>query len=184
MDKEKLRDSILDAAERVIQAKGLPETKTEDIAKEAKISKGCVFYHFASKKDILLGIVDRYERILYQLRDEIYEDLPVQSSRRLKAILLALVAHPNPMNGNIIVMLADKEIRQVINKLKAKLIRELLSDATDQKQATLTMMVFDGIWLSEIFEDKIYTRKMLIEIVNDLLSSLGITRDIEEFHLK
>ena len=177
MGKEKLRNSILDAAERVIQARGLPDTKTDDIAKEAGISKGCVFYHFASKQDLLLGIVNRYERILYDLRDRIYSDLPDQPSRKMKAMLLALVAHPNPMNGNIIAMLADKEIRQVINKLKAKLTREILSDAADAKQATLTMMVFDGLWLSEIFEDKIYTRKMANEIVTDLLASLGVTRD-------
>lgn len=183
MKAEKLRNAILDAAEKVIQAKGLPETKTEDIAKEAKISKGCVFYHFASKKDVLLGIVERYERVLYQLRDRIYDDLPEQPSRKLKAMLLALVTHPNPMNGNIIAMLADKEIRLVVNKLKAKLNREVLSDAADQKRVALTMLVFDGLWLSEIFEHKVYSRKMVTEIVDDLLTSWDVTRDSEEFVL-
>jgi|GEM_PF-1472739 Transcriptional regulator len=174
MEKEKLRDKILDAAEKVIRAKGLPDVTTEDIAKEAMISKGCVFYHFASKKDVLLGIVSRYERILDDMRDQIYMELPDQPSKKLKSIFLALVAHPNQMNGNIIAMLADKEIRLSINKLKAKLHREVVSDAADHKQAVLVMIVFDGLWLSEIFEEKIYTRKLAAEIVGDLLESLNI----------
>lgn len=183
MEKEKLRNRILDAAEKVIRAKGLPDTTTEDIAKEAMISKGCVFYHFVSKKDVLLGIVNRYERILYDLRDQIYRELPEQPSKKLKATFLALVTHSSPMNGNIIAMLSDKEIRLGINKLKAKLHREIMSNAPDPKQAALVMMVFDGLWITEIFEERIYTRKLAAEIVGDLLESLDIVYE-EESDLK
>ena len=53
------RTRILDAVERIVQAKGVPALTLEAAAREAGISKGGLLYHFASKEALLHGLVAR-----------------------------------------------------------------------------------------------------------------------------
>lgn len=50
------RRQILDAAKRCFIAKGLDATTMRDIAKEARLSLGGIYFHFASKSDIFRAI--------------------------------------------------------------------------------------------------------------------------------
>lgn len=179
MSKEHLRNAILDAAERAINAKGLSDTKMDDIAREAGISKGGVFYHFASKRLLLLAIIERYEQSLFALRDRYYNELPDQPFRKLKAMLLALGEHPNRKKNNsaaILALLADKDVRRAIGALKEKLSREILDDAPDPSRAALALIIHDGMWVSELFGTNIYPAAVTAAIMDDLLGSFEIAR--------
>lgn len=172
--KEETQSTILDAAERAINAKGIANTKISDIAKEAGVSKGGVFHHFPTKKSVILGIIDRYEKTLYSLRDEIHGELPEQPFRKLKATLLALIKHPNHSNNdtaNIITLLSDAELRHKIGRVKKNLFNDVMADAPDPKRAALAMIFYDGVWLSEMFDTKIYPDDLIPSIVAGLLSS-------------
>jgi AcrR family transcriptional regulator len=55
------RDRILGAAHRLCLAQGLAAVRMEEIASLAKVSKGTLYNHFASKEDLLLAmVVDRF----------------------------------------------------------------------------------------------------------------------------
>jgi AcrR family transcriptional regulator len=53
------RSQILDAAERLIRARGVAQLSVEAIAQEAEVSKGGFFHHFASKDELLVALLDR-----------------------------------------------------------------------------------------------------------------------------
>jgi AcrR family transcriptional regulator len=53
------RDRILDAAERLIRARGAGQLSVEAVAQEAEVSKGGFFHHFASKDELLVALLDR-----------------------------------------------------------------------------------------------------------------------------
>lgn len=53
------RDRILDAAERLIRARGIGQLSVEAVAKEAEVSKGGFFHHFASKDELLVALLER-----------------------------------------------------------------------------------------------------------------------------
>lgn len=177
MAKEKLRESILDAAQRVLAMKGLVNATMEDIAKEAGLSKGGVFYHFASKKELLLGIIERYESVLYEVRARIYNELPEQPSRKLKATFLALIEHPSRWNENaadILSMLSDNDMRSAISAVKKRLVEDVLIDAPDPHKAVLAMIISDGVWLSEMFDVTAYPARYVAEVMSGILASLEI----------
>lgn len=50
---------ILEAAARVFARKGYERATTREIADEADVSEGSIFYHFGSKRDLLLNIMDQ-----------------------------------------------------------------------------------------------------------------------------
>lgn len=58
--KTDLKEKILDVCERLFLQRGVSETGVADIAKEAKISKGTLYYHFNSKDDLVDAVADRY----------------------------------------------------------------------------------------------------------------------------
>jgi len=53
------REQILTAAMRLFSARGYENTAVDEIAREAGLSKGSIYWYFKSKLDILFSITDR-----------------------------------------------------------------------------------------------------------------------------
>ncbi len=64
---------IIDAAEKIFSAVGYANTKMEDVAKEAGISKGSVYFYFDTKENLYMAVTYRALQILnenlYRVRD-------------------------------------------------------------------------------------------------------------------
>ena len=56
---ERTRQQLLDAALRIIGHKGYTSATVDEIVKEAGVSKGVAYYHFKSKADLALAILDK-----------------------------------------------------------------------------------------------------------------------------
>lgn len=64
-DKEQdTRQRILEAAVEAFASRGFHDTKVSDIVDRSRTSKGAVYFHFPSKKDIFLGLVDEFAGLL------------------------------------------------------------------------------------------------------------------------
>lgn len=53
------RNRILDAAERVFGRHGVSRTSLEDIAREAGVTRGAIYWHFRDKSDLVTEMVNR-----------------------------------------------------------------------------------------------------------------------------
>lgn len=60
MPPDERRRHILDAAQKLFFAQGWDAVTVADILREAGISKGGFYHHFAAKEDLLSGIVQRF----------------------------------------------------------------------------------------------------------------------------
>src|SRR5499425_658390 len=56
--REKTRVDLLEAAERVIAAKGYHQTRIADIANEADVGLGTFYLHFKTKNEIFIELID------------------------------------------------------------------------------------------------------------------------------
>jgi AcrR family transcriptional regulator len=68
--REKTREDLIEAAERVISRKGLHQTRIADIAAEADVGLGTFYLHFKTKNEIFMELV---EQGAGQMRREIAE---------------------------------------------------------------------------------------------------------------
>lgn len=55
------KTKLLDAALKVVRAKGYSATRVEDLCAEAGVTKGSFFHHFKSKDDLILSAVAHWE---------------------------------------------------------------------------------------------------------------------------
>lgn len=53
------RDQILDAAERVFQRRGVSRTSLQEIAQEAGLTRGAIYWHFQNKADLFHAMMQR-----------------------------------------------------------------------------------------------------------------------------
>ncbi len=86
--KENTRYRILNAAINVFSQKGYHDTRVDEIVAAAETSKGGVYFHFPSKQDIFLGLVDEFADLLER---RISEAIAEEDSgiRRVDAALVA-----------------------------------------------------------------------------------------------
>src|SRR4026208_1923651 len=88
--KEAVRESILDATDRLLARFGYRKMTVEDIAVEAGIGKGTIYLHFNSKEELVLSHVDRLvDRLKNRLREIASSDEP--ASERVRSMLLTRV---------------------------------------------------------------------------------------------
>lgn len=66
--KDNVKELILDAAEKLLETKKISGISLAEIAREAGISKGTLYYHYKSKNEILTDLTDKY-------LDQQYSDL-------------------------------------------------------------------------------------------------------------
>lgn len=69
-EKERRKNEIIDAAERVFFSKGLANATMDDVAEEAELSKGTLYLYFKSKEDLYLAINYRGTLILKSMFEQ------------------------------------------------------------------------------------------------------------------
>jgi AcrR family transcriptional regulator len=87
------RDDLLDAALRVFARRGYRQAGVDEIAAEAGYSKGALYWHFSSKEELLLALVE--ERVDAPMRAKVAllesappeQDMSVEATREFARVL-------------------------------------------------------------------------------------------------
>lgn len=111
------REIILNVARELISEKGVKQTSLADVAREAEISKGTLFYHFPSKSLLIYEIVERHfeeltESMISRLSQLEKDYDPVE---KLQMVMQTLLYEDNLGRMNLYLiqeaMLEDLELR-------------------------------------------------------------------------
>lgn len=175
MARKSSKDAILDATERVIERHGLSATTIEAVAAEVGLSKGGLFYHFASKKELLVQLIERYQNHFYALRAEVYESLPDTPNRLIKATIIASLKHTanfSTNSGNVVALLDDMELRAKVSAIKSAVFKEITVGVRRPELAALAMLAADGLWVMDMFGGRDFTPEFQEKIVMELLRLL------------
>lgn len=145
------RDSIVDAAGRVVFRDGYAKATIDNIAAEAGMSKGGVFYYFKNKNEILACMVQRYEEVYNARRQEILETLPEGPGRLLRATVIASLEYNDQSreNHNHIGLYADEEFRKQLTELKKRTYAQLAQGCRHPEKLAMVMFVLDGMWMDK-----------------------------------
>lgn len=81
------REALLDAAEAVFFEKGVARASLEQIARQAGMTRGAVYWHFRNKADLFRALLERVRLPFQELVDEIGE--PGLDASPLETVRLA-----------------------------------------------------------------------------------------------
>jgi len=142
-----VRNGILDAAATALIRDGVEAFTISRVAKEAGLSVGGLRYHFASKQDLLEGLINHavsgFDEALERAGDApgartrayIAAALPGDGSGRLAAALVATVA-------------VDTGMLAVLRRHFDRWQSMLEGDGIDPATSTLIRLTMDGWWLA------------------------------------
>jgi AcrR family transcriptional regulator len=83
------RESLLDAAERLLVREGYAAISTRRVAAEAGLNHGLIHYYFGSMEELLVQVLERFTAILIDRQREMYaQDVPfIDKWRKAMAFL-------------------------------------------------------------------------------------------------
>ncbi|WP_017444152.1 TetR family transcriptional regulator [Gayadomonas joobiniege] len=82
------KNLLLDAAETVFYNKGFSSTTLMDVANEAGMTRGAIYWHFKNKSDLFEAMVERVKMPLESIFDESTADSETQPLARLREFSL------------------------------------------------------------------------------------------------
>jgi AcrR family transcriptional regulator len=138
------RLALLDAAAAVIRRDGAAALTLDSVAAEAGVTKGGVLYHFASKRDLIDGLIGRW---LDDFEDRLDgEDL-------LTAYVRACDLDPEQSAsefGLLAGMIEEPEVLEVARERYAEWMGRMLAGVQDPVDAWLVRLAADGLWYSDL----------------------------------
>lgn len=82
---EATREALLEAAETVFYAKGVARTSLEEIARQAGMTRGAVYWHFKNKGDLFQAMLNRvrmpFKELVEEAGSEHHNDSPLEAVR-------------------------------------------------------------------------------------------------------
>ena len=114
------RQQILDATERIIQAKGIAHATTKEIAREAGCAEGTLYKHFESKEDLFLMVLQQHLPLFVEtVNEEIAGQETV--STNLMSVAYAAIGYYEQLIPLAAAFFADTNLlirhRQVIDQI-------------------------------------------------------------------
>lgn len=158
MPAEETRDSLLDAAKRVMQREGAGNLTLDAVAKEAGVSKGGLLYHFPSKAALLRGMIAKgvgeHDR-------DMLADAEAAGEGGLACAFLAhalfgpddpVCKPPTEMIWTVLAAAAnDPSLLEPVRETHARWRRRMEDDGVDPDVVQVINLVGHGLFLSEVF---------------------------------
>lgn len=130
-DRQSRMDHILDTAFMLFSRKGYHATSMNDIMHSANVSKGAIYVYFSSKKDLLMGLIQRFdERRHLQAKEVHFEllegnELETYIRRRLSN---ALLEENRRWSKILMEFLTDPERDEILNRTMSERYKEYYQD--------------------------------------------------------
>jgi len=105
-DAEQTRSDILNAAASVFICKGFPKSSLEEIARQANVTRGAVYWHFKNKAEIFDAL---HQQLYSPLAEQVHQDLQRE--------------HPDPLDQlrefttNLMLNLDEEKLEQRVLRL-------------------------------------------------------------------
>lgn len=178
------KKEIIKSVEKLITNKGVNEISLQDIASECGISKGTLYYHYASKEAIILDIIVKH---MQELEDDYIDwferhkiEKDISPERFLDVIFYKGVKLFNRAKMHIFIINEcvknNNKLLEKYNELWNKWKEDLTfgiskvfpSMINTSNYADLLMLIIDGLVVREVMQRKDISQEKLVELVKSL----------------
>lgn len=149
----KTRESLRQAAERIVQRHGVGSLTLERVAEEAGVSKGGLLYHFSTKQDLLATLLGDALADADARLNELAEPGGPGSFATAYLDYVRDGEHTGPAASGILAAAAldDGELGPAQAQFERWQNRLRHADGIDPDVALLARIVGDGLWLIDLF---------------------------------
>lgn len=149
------RQHILTVASQIVQRDGVAHLTIDAVAREAKLSKGGVLYHFPSKDALVGGMVmDHIENFTHDLTTHQAEENGPGGWLRayLRASDDTVQKEPDPVVCLIAAIATNPALLAPLQEHFALWQEQAVQDGIDPALATIIRLAVDGLWFADLFQ--------------------------------
>jgi AcrR family transcriptional regulator len=181
-------DLILTAAERVALRDGVLRLTVEAVAREAKLSKGGVLYHFATKESLIQAMLDRLIQYCEQEMAQ-HQQNDAAPGRWTRAYVRKTLAPLTPYPGEaafpkskevgaglIVAAATNPKLLEPLRKRFRTWQRAIERDGISPTRATVVRLAVDGLWLADVLGIWSLSDKLRRQVLNELIRLTGETK--------
>ncbi|OLS12645.1 MAG: hypothetical protein RBG13Loki_3724 [Promethearchaeota archaeon CR_4] len=181
------RETILDAALKVFSRNGYALSTLEDIAKEAKVTRGAIYWHFENKVEIYAALVGERSSKAFALFSEIINNksspldklrqlliqplIYIQENAEYRAIL-KLTTFKTEVTEEMIPFVQKKvENNRILTGYFVKIVEEgriageIRQDVDPEVEALIILGFLNGILLLWLTDEAAFSPKQQAEII-------------------
>lgn len=92
---------LLDAALTVFAAKGYRNTRLDEIAEAAGVTKGTIYHYFSTKEELLLRAIEHYHERAFGRLGEVQRSTDTSAAERIRAFVMEGFGNEDPARRRI-----------------------------------------------------------------------------------
>jgi len=168
------RESILDAANRVLTARGAEGFTLEAVAAETPVSKGGLLYHFPSKNSLIEGMLQRsIARVDAALEEELTNSGGDYLTAYIRASFRTTVEPEQVCRAFFAAFTSNPDLLRPLRERFERLQREIAAAAPTEALGTLLRLCLDGLWYSEMYRFAPPSPELRAQMQETLLQLVG-----------
>ena len=181
---EDRRDQIIDAAMQVFAQKGFTRATNKDIAREAGITPGLIYYYFESKEDLLKSIIETRSpaQLMTTLPPQVFELPPEVFLRMLILRALSIIESeqfiplvrmllPEIAHNSEIASITASFIQRILGFLGTYFEKQVEKGALRPINGVLTAQVAIGSALAFILRRQIVCDPVALEYTHEQIAN-------------
>jgi AcrR family transcriptional regulator len=181
------RAQILEAALQCFAEKGYHAATMDDLVRASGLSKGSLYWHFASKEDVFLALFDGFEEVVFQAWDAVLSGSgsTLGQLRRLAAVTSEIFSSQGPLLAAWLEFFAHPKARARLGQtyarsrerlgviFRAGIARGELRDLDPEGMAATATAAFEGMLLQALVDPAFDPRRHGDVLVEVLTGGIG-----------
>jgi AcrR family transcriptional regulator len=104
---------LLEAALEAFAQKGYRNTRLDEIAEAAGVTKGTIYHYFDTKEALLLGVIEHFQTLAFGRADEALRDHRLPASTRIRLLVRKMFAGPERTRRHMFALLLRGVVHEV-----------------------------------------------------------------------
>jgi AcrR family transcriptional regulator len=168
------RQTILQAACRLVEREGVARLTLDAVAQEAGLSKGGLRYHFPSKDSLIAGMVTYLLQQFAQDLEHAHITDDTDPGAWLRAYIRAScsTAHQDidSASGLLAAVANDPTFLEPLRTQYSQWQKQAEGDGISAARATVIRLALDGLWFADIFGFASPTGPLREQVITELLA--------------
>ncbi len=114
---------LLEAALVVFAKRGYRNTRLDDVADEAGVTKGTIYHYFDTKEALLLGVIEHYQALAFGRVEDVLRDESLTASERI-SLLIRKTFLGRPKSGRYLLALLVRDIAHEVPRVHERWLRD------------------------------------------------------------
>jgi AcrR family transcriptional regulator len=170
-----VRDRLLDAAEQVVAHEGVGNLTLEAVARQAKVSKGGLLYHFPSKSALVTAVVERIASRCEMRQEAAIDTDPNEPGGFTRAYIAAraqpIEPHEQPIKTALLAAVGtDPQYLEPMRRRFTEWQARIESDGIDPATATIVRLAIDGLCLGTLLGMSVPTGQFRQKVLDRLMA--------------